>query len=58
MLYRLGFGLMEGRWFPGSLSLGALLVRAAREADADEHRQLMAWNRAQSILQRHREKLR
>ena len=57
-LYRLGFGLMEGTWFPGSLSMGAALVRAAREIDTNEGRQLAAWDRAKRILAQHQKLLR
>jgi hypothetical protein len=40
--------------FLGSISVGAIIVRVARELDPNERRQLAAWDQANRILTKRR----
>lgn len=53
-LYTTGFSLMVRSW-PGALTLGALLVRIAREFDPDEDSQDRAWDMAHAMIESHKE---
>lgn len=50
-LYRAGFSLMKNPPLPGGITVGASIVRLARELDTDEDRQLRAWDKAHGIIQ-------
>ena len=49
-LYTFGLSLMARPPVPGFISVGAVIVRVARELDPDDARRDRAWDKAKWIL--------